>query len=614
VQEATVLTFATHVAFEFCAFYRSALIHGISPKLLGWDTAPEGALHRKATSVAAEIAEYDDGRIVLFADAFDVLFLDPLPGIVERFRAIGKPILFSAEKGCYPSWDLAVDYPKPVTPWSYLNSGAYIGYAGPLKAMLREMLALPSVREDAMDQELATLVYLYGSSAMAIDHRCEVFMNLHLSQWDLEWTGKRYRNRVTGTLPSILHFNGNAKNDQRRFSRRLGYEKQPVDASLLGSLEGDVLLHNCSAGRRPRPQSLRERFREFRWPVQSGLAQLNERLGRPPVAGWGGQRLARFKKLVEQAVQAAARRGIILSDVPGSSLRDQYYRNIYRRRILESPPMSCGPGDGEFDVRIVTCEADYLDALWALKTFLAFSGRRPHVVIHDDGSLSPLARTTLARHLVGARFILRDEADREIAASLRGYPRCARFRARTRPNGLKLLDLALLGCRRPFILLDSDVLFFRAPEELLAHADARRPCFMSDGQNAYSFPLPELEEVIGRSVLERVNSGLMYVDAELLDLDLLERYFGLAQGAGRISWLAWQWLEQTGWALLLSASRRGVARLSMNYQISQTPISRVTVSHHFVNDGSRIDFYDRGLRRLRDDQFLDRLARGDFRL
>ena len=69
VEAAAVLTFATHEAFEFRAFFRSALVHGVSPKLLGWQTAEEGALHRKVTAVAAEIANYDDERIVLFVDA-----------------------------------------------------------------------------------------------------------------------------------------------------------------------------------------------------------------------------------------------------------------------------------------------------------------------------------------------------------------------------------------------------------------------------------------------------------------------------------------------------------------------------------------------------------------
>lgn len=195
MEEATVLTFATHAAFEFCTFYRSALIHGMSPKLLGWKTAPDGALRNKVTAVAAEIADYDDSRIVLFADAFDVFFLDPLSVIVEHFRAFGKPIVFGAEKCCAPYWELAGDYPESVTPWRYLNSGVYIGYAGALKELFREMLAFPEVAmrpgwaapmEQAMDQELATFVHLYGSSEITLDHRCEIFMNVYLSQWDLE--------------------------------------------------------------------------------------------------------------------------------------------------------------------------------------------------------------------------------------------------------------------------------------------------------------------------------------------------------------------------------------------------------------------------------------------
>jgi hypothetical protein len=55
--------------------------------------------------------------------------------------------------------------------------------------------------------------------------------------------------------------------------------------------------------------------------------------------------------------------------------------------------------------------------------------------------------------------------------------------------------------------------------------------------------------------------------------------------------------EQTLYALLLSV--HGAHRLSSTYQLSRQPISDSTISHHFVNDGSRIQFSTRGIRALR---------------
>jgi len=91
-------------------------------------------------------------------------------------------------------------------------------------------------------------------------------------------------------------------------------------------------------------------LRELQWLVHTAWEQLKERAGRPVVVGCGGERLRRTEKFKELTREAAARRGIIIWDVRGSSLRDQYYRNIYRRQILSSPPIACGPDAGEFDV------------------------------------------------------------------------------------------------------------------------------------------------------------------------------------------------------------------------------------------------------------------------
>ena len=65
--------------------------------------------------------------------------------------------------------------------------------------------------------------------------------------------------------------------------------------------------------------------------------------------------------------------------------------------------------------------------------------------------------------------------------------------------------------------------------------------------------------------------------------------------------------EQTLNAILLSQAN--AARLSSAYQISRTPVTGGTVSHHFVNDGSRPAFYRVGMRRLVCSGFIKKTAR-----
>ena len=61
--------------------------------------------------------------------------------------------------------------------------------------------------------------------------------------------------------------------------------------------------------------------------------------------------------------------------------------------------------------------------------------------------------------------------------------------------------------------------------------------------------------------------------------------------------------EQTLVAILLSKAK--AARLSDDYQISKKLITDKTVSHHFVDDGSRINFYKAGLSQLKSTGFIE---------
>ena len=79
-------------------------------------------------------------------------------------------------------------------------------------------------------------------------------------------------------------------------------------------------------------------------------------------------------------------------EVPESGEDARHYR-----RILISPPVECGDST-DFEVHILTCHRDLLDALWCLKTFCFFSDTRPAIAIHDDGSLAASDFETLLQH------------------------------------------------------------------------------------------------------------------------------------------------------------------------------------------------------------------------
>ena len=75
----------------------------------------------------------------------------------------------------------------------------------------------------------------------------------------------------------------------------------------------------------------------------------------------------------------------------GHGLRVAYYRDVVRPRILQTPPVE-GLDDRRCEIHVLTSQQDWLNLIWALKSFYAASGRKYELCIHDDGSLEQSAQ------------------------------------------------------------------------------------------------------------------------------------------------------------------------------------------------------------------------------
>lgn len=248
----------------------------------------------------------------------------------------------------------------------------------------------------------------------------------------------------------------------------------------------------------------------------------------------------------------------------------------------------------------LTCHRNVDMTLWSLKSFAYFVGESPSITIHDDGTLTAADKALLDGHLDRCQIIDKALADETMAERLAAYPLCRQMRARKAFYcALKLFDPAEYAKAAVILLIDSDVLFFQRPGELLTCVRQNRPCFNSDYQDAYAEKTEDLQRRFGMNLLPKVNMGLAVMRRADYDLEFMERYFSHfpyeIRDVNRH--------EQTLYALLMS--RLGAHRLGSAYQLSRQPIRDATVSHHFVNDGSRADFNTLGLRALRQTRILD---------
>ncbi|MBM4309973.1 MAG: hypothetical protein FJ119_03360 [Deltaproteobacteria bacterium] len=284
-----------------------------------------------------------------------------------------------------------------------------------------------------------------------------------------------------------------------------------------------------------------------------------------------------------------------------------WYRCVVTKRILATQPVICDR-DCPYEIHTLTFDQDLPATLWSLKTWYHFSGTRPALVIYAGGPLSAKSEAILSAHFPTCRIIRRKIFNQKMQVFLNNYK--TSLRHSITPSfycALKLFGPMCFAQTDSILYVDSDVLFFRKPVELLKHLERQSACFNSDYQNAYAHPAALLNSLLPFRLEHGVNAGLFHISKKDLDggRDLAEHYFTTVPEIDHHSWTINRH-EQTLNALLLS--RANAKRLSADYQIAQTPVTDTTVSHHFVNDGSRPAFYRVGMRRLVSSGFLTATA------
>lgn len=150
------------------------------------------------------------------------------------------------------------------------------------------------------------------------------------------------------------------------------------------------------------------------------------------------------------------------------------------------------------------------------------------VVAHDDGTLRSRDAARLRYHVRNIRVVRRSEADRIVEPVLAQYPTVAAVR-RLNPRILQLVDYHLLATTDSVVGMDSDIVFLRRPDEVVAWSRGD-----VDADFLYS---PELGwepkgvhwlpgALPGAPFIPNICCGFVCVRRGFLALDLLEELMG----------------------------------------------------------------------------------------
>lgn len=237
------VTYASHGGRDdrFCRALESAIRHDYDLVILGWGVKWKG-LSQKLEAAQSYAASINANDLMLFTDAFDVLFAERPIVVQTEFEKLKADIVFSGECGCWPhvmekkGRPCFEAYPKAPTPYRYLNSGTWIGRASKASAMLKEVIKEAGADfANANDQKLVADFYIAGRFGIVLDFYNKIFQSMHMTldpplphcdpTQDVQVTGDgRFYNKLTKSRPAIFHFNGGGKKVHLKMEGQVWYK------------------------------------------------------------------------------------------------------------------------------------------------------------------------------------------------------------------------------------------------------------------------------------------------------------------------------------------------------------------------------------------------------
>ncbi|CAB0004736.1 unnamed protein product [Nesidiocoris tenuis] len=237
-------TVATDETDGYLRYIRSAHLYGYHVKTLGMNEKWKGGdmYHRggghKVNLFRSALKPLKGNRdiVILFTDSYDVVFLGLPDQVLEKFKAFDSRIVFSAEITLWPDRSLFSEFPATENPYKYLNSGAFIGYAGDLY----EILDSRPIKNDDDDQLYYTQIFLNKTLRekyrMRLDTKGSIFQNMYGATQDLKLNmdnakeeGTTLENVLTGEQPLVLHGNGLSKLAINSFANYLARSWDPIN-------------------------------------------------------------------------------------------------------------------------------------------------------------------------------------------------------------------------------------------------------------------------------------------------------------------------------------------------------------------------------------------------
>ena len=216
-------------------------ILGLNEKFLGWRWRMKKYLN--------ELKNYKDDDIILLCDSYDMLVQEDQTKIIQKFKALKKSVIISAEMNLLLPAELSQfdinpfflsynKFPKHKTSdYRYPCLGGVIGYKKKLEDLYQSMLSYndKNLKKECYydDQCLFSYYYINNNKKFSLDYNQSIFGNLSGSINRYQLKNKTLYNNKTNTTPSLVHFQGNALSSYNDIMIPLGYKEVDTKVDII---------------------------------------------------------------------------------------------------------------------------------------------------------------------------------------------------------------------------------------------------------------------------------------------------------------------------------------------------------------------------------------------
>lgn len=269
-------------------------------------------------------------------------------------------------------------------------------------------------------------------------------------------------------------------------------------------------------------------------------------------------------------------------------ITDKLFKTSYQRKLYKKAhqltPIILQPDNAKLTIAILANKLNFYESVATLYSF-CFWKQDVQVHYHEDGSLTQYEMDFLKQKFPGIVVFIRAEQNVKVKEYLlsKGLSHCAELRDHF-IFSLRLFDM-LIHKTTPYLMqVDSDVLFFDKPVEILELLEKGElnGCYNNDNKNAYTFDNDIMLKHLGKPVVNHFNAGLFLHNFDETFFDFIESV--LQQEPESVN--SWH-LEQTLFAM--NVTRKGnFLSLPKTYDLARQQIklgNKVTSQHYCHNTG-----------------------------